>query len=70
MDTTVLNTGEVGWVVCAIKDILGAPVGDTLTHQHNPASHVLPGFKKVKPRRFMLVYSLLALTIMKLSVMR
>jgi GTP-binding protein lepA len=49
-DTTVLNTGEVGWVVCAIKDILGAPVGDTLTHQHNPASHVLPGFKKVKPQ--------------------
>ena len=49
VDTTVLNT-EVGWVVCAIKDILGAPVGDTLTHQHNPASHVLPGFKKVKPQ--------------------
>ena len=50
VDTTVLNNGEVGWVVCAIKDILGAPVGDTLTHQHNPASHVLPGFKKVKPQ--------------------
>ena len=49
-DTTELKTGEVGWVVCAIKDILGAPVGDTLTHQHNPASHVLPGFKKVKPQ--------------------
>ena len=30
VDTTELNTGEVGWVVCAIKDILGAPVGDTL----------------------------------------
>ncbi|AOF52681.1 elongation factor 4 [Rodentibacter caecimuris] len=50
VDTTVLNCGEVGWVVCAIKDILGAPVGDTLTHQHNPASSVLPGFKKVKPQ--------------------
>ena len=50
VDTTVLNAGELGWVVCAIKDILGAPVGDTLTHQHNPASHVLPGFKKVKPQ--------------------
>ena len=33
-----------------IKDILGAPVGGYLTHQHNPASHVLPGFKKVKPQ--------------------
>lgn len=47
-DTTVLECGEVGWVVCAIKDILGAPVGDTLTHQHNSATEVLPGFKKVK----------------------
>ena len=49
-DSTVLECGEVGWVVCAIKDILGAPVGDTLTHQHNSATEVLPGFKKVKPQ--------------------
>lgn len=49
-DTTILECGEVGWVVCAIKDILGAPVGDTLTHQHNSATEVLPGFKKVKPQ--------------------
>ena len=49
-DTTELKTGEVGWVVCAIKDILGAPVGDTLTHHHNSATEVLPGFKKVKPQ--------------------
>lgn len=50
VDTTILNCGEVGWVVCAIKDILGAPVGDTLTHHSTPASSVLPGFKKVKPQ--------------------
>lgn len=50
VDTAELKTGEVGWVVCAIKDILGAPVGDTLTHQHNSATDVLPGFKKVKPQ--------------------
>ncbi|PVX38829.1 GTP-binding protein LepA [Pasteurella langaaensis DSM 22999] len=50
LDTTELKTGEVGWVVCAIKDILGAPVGDTFTHQHNSATEVLPGFKKVKPQ--------------------
>ncbi|TCP91310.1 GTP-binding protein LepA [Cricetibacter osteomyelitidis] len=49
-DTTELKCGEVGWVVCAIKDILGAPVGDTLTHHNNPASLPLPGFKKVKPQ--------------------
>ncbi|WP_406812440.1 translation elongation factor 4 [Histophilus somni] len=50
VDTTELKTGEVGWLVCAIKDILGAPVGDTLTSHHNPATSVLPGFKKVKPQ--------------------
>ncbi|WP_439287987.1 translation elongation factor 4 [Lonepinella sp. BR2904] len=50
VDTPELKTGEVGWVVCAIKDILGAPVGDTLTHQHHSATEVLPGFKKVKPQ--------------------
>ncbi|MCS5808882.1 hypothetical protein LNO89_24135 [Klebsiella pneumoniae subsp. pneumoniae] len=36
--------------VCAIKDILGAPVGDTLTAARNPADKALPGFKKVKPQ--------------------
>lgn len=50
VDTQVLNCGEVGWVVCAIKDILGAPVGDTLTHHHHFADKPLPGFKKVKPQ--------------------
>ncbi|MBE2897376.1 elongation factor 4 [Pasteurellaceae bacterium 20609_3] len=50
LDTTELKCGEVGWIVCGIKDILGAPVGDTLTLQHNPASAPLPGFKKVKPQ--------------------
>ncbi|MFY1027499.1 elongation factor 4 [Actinobacillus seminis] len=50
VDTAQLNCGEVGWVVCAIKDILGAPVGDTLTSHNNPAISVLPGFKKVKPQ--------------------
>ncbi|KGK22808.1 elongation factor 4 [Vibrio navarrensis] len=50
IDTTELNTGEVGWVVCGIKDILGAPVGDTLTLAKNGAEKPLPGFKKVKPQ--------------------
>ncbi|MFV0448434.1 MAG: translation elongation factor 4 [Vibrio sp.] len=49
-DTTELNTGEVGWVVCGIKDILGAPVGDTLTWAKNGSEKPLPGFKKVKPQ--------------------
>ena len=50
IDTTELNTGEVGWVVCGIKDILGAPVGDTLTWAKNGSDKPLPGFKKVKPQ--------------------
>ncbi|WP_158117107.1 translation elongation factor 4 [Vibrio cincinnatiensis] len=50
VDTSGLNTGEVGWVVCGIKDILGAPVGDTLTLARNGCEKPLPGFKKVKPQ--------------------
>ncbi|MGO1296546.1 MAG: translation elongation factor 4 [Vibrio sp.] len=48
--TDGLNTGEVGWVVCGIKDILGAPVGDTLTHAKNGCAERVPGFKKVRPQ--------------------
>ncbi|MDF2154118.1 translation elongation factor 4 [Vibrio sp. CAU 1672] len=50
VDTDVLSTGEVGWVVCGIKDILGAPVGDTLTLAKYGCEQPLPGFKKVKPQ--------------------
>ncbi|WP_159654897.1 translation elongation factor 4 [Vibrio atypicus] len=50
VDTEALRTGEVGWVVCGIKDILGAPVGDTLTLAKHGCETPLPGFKKVKPQ--------------------
>ncbi|MEH0093668.1 translation elongation factor 4 [Vibrio metschnikovii] len=50
VDTNGLGCGEVGWVVCGIKDILGAPVGDTLTLAKNGSEKPLPGFKKVKPQ--------------------
>ncbi|CAM2803436.1 translation elongation factor 4 [Legionella worsleiensis] len=46
----VLNAGEVGYVVAGIKEIQGAPVGDTLTLDKNPAQQVLPGFQRVKPQ--------------------
>ena len=52
----VLNTGEVGFVVAGIKDIFGAPVGDTITSTDNPASEALPGFQKVQPRVFAGLY--------------
>lgn len=48
--TPQLVAGEVGFVVAGIKDILGAPVGDTLTHAKRSAASPLPGFKKVKPQ--------------------
>ncbi|SIQ38057.1 GTP-binding protein LepA [Aeromonas sp. RU39B] len=50
VDTDGLGCGEVGWVVCGIKDIHGAPVGDTLTLSRNGAEKPLAGFKKVKPQ--------------------
>jgi GTP-binding protein LepA len=46
----VLEAGEVGWISASIKDIHGAPVGDTLTHAKTPEVPALPGFKKVKPQ--------------------
>jgi len=51
-DTRVLSTGEVGFVVSGIKDIDGAPVGDTLTHADRPAEGPLPGFQQMQPRVF------------------
>jgi len=51
-----LQTGEVGFIVAGIKDIFGAPVGDTITGTDNPASEVLPGFEKVQPRVFAGLY--------------
>jgi len=47
-----LRAGEVGWVTASIKDVHGAPVGDTLTQANKPAEKPLPGFKKMQPRVF------------------
>ncbi len=48
----VLYTGEVGYVVAGIKEIDGAPVGDTLTLTESPSIEALPGFQTIKPRVF------------------
>ncbi|HED15197.1 MAG TPA: elongation factor 4 [Gammaproteobacteria bacterium] len=52
VDTDGLKTGDVGFVIAGIKDIDGAPVGDTITDADNPADEALPGFQKVQPRVF------------------
>ncbi|QCZ93030.1 translation elongation factor 4 [Salinimonas iocasae] len=49
-ETGVLRAGEVGYIIAGIKDIQGAPVGDTITTAKNPAKDMLTGFKKVKPQ--------------------
>jgi GTP-binding protein LepA len=56
LEKEILNTGEVGYVVAGIKDIFGAPVGDTITWTDNPAAEQLTGFQKVQPRVFAGLY--------------
>ncbi len=46
----ILEAGEVGYVVAGIKDIRGAPVGDTIVSARDPDVEPLPGFSKVKPQ--------------------
>jgi len=50
--TAQLGAGEVGFVIAGIKEIDGAPVGDTITLDAKPCSAPLPGFKQVQPRVF------------------
>ena len=47
-----LGEGQVGFLCAAIKDVHGAPVGDTLTFAQKPATDPLPGFQQAKPRVF------------------
>ncbi len=52
LEKKILGPGEVGFMVASIKDIHGAPVGDTITTTDNPSPDSLPGFQKVQPRVF------------------
>jgi GTP-binding protein LepA len=47
-----LATGEVGFVIAGIKEIDGAPVGDTITLESRQCSAALEGFKQIQPRVF------------------
>ena len=51
-DRDAIGTGHVGFVIAGIKDIYGAPVGDTITLSKTPCAEPLPGFKHVQPRVF------------------
>ena len=49
-ETASLRAGEVGFMIAGIKDILGAPVGDTLISSQYPETPPLPGFQRIKPQ--------------------
>ena len=51
-DGVELAAGEVGFIIAGIKEIDGAPVGDTITLESAPCADALPGFKKIQPRVF------------------
>jgi GTP-binding protein LepA len=51
-DREYLQAGDVGFIIAGIKDIEGAPVGDTLTRAGQPAEAPLPGFMTIQPRVF------------------
>ena len=51
-----LEAGEVGFICASIKSISDVKVGDTITLDNNPATHVLPGYKPMKPMVFCGLY--------------
>ncbi len=55
-DKAQLAAGEVGYLIAGIKEIDGAPVGDTITLEHRQADKPLPGFKETVPRVFSGLY--------------
>jgi GTP-binding protein LepA len=55
-----LGTGEVGFLIASIKEIDGAPVGDTITGADRPAAKPLSGFKQMQPRVFAGLYTVVS----------
>jgi len=58
LETDILQAGEVGFVVAGIKEIQGAPVGDTLVNAQHPDVPALPGFKKIKPQVYAGIFTI------------
>lgn len=51
-NTEGLQSGQVGFVICGIKDVSAAKIGDTFTSSSNPADCPLEGFKEIQPNVF------------------
>ncbi len=60
VDRPQLKAGDVGFVIAGIKEIDGAPVGDTITLADRPAAQQLPGFQTVQPRVFAGLYPVIS----------
>ncbi|MFP5518682.1 MAG: translation elongation factor 4 [Bdellovibrionia bacterium] len=60
VNVDTLEAGEVGFMICGIKDIRDVEVGDTVTNSKNPAPSPLPGFKKIKPMVFAGIFPIVA----------
>jgi len=58
LEQDALAAGEVGYIVAGIKDIQGAPVGDTLVHANSDNVPALPGFKKIKPQVYAGIFTI------------
>jgi GTP-binding protein LepA len=58
LERDALQAGEVGFVVAGIKDIHGAPVGDTLVPASQSGVAALPGFKQVKPQVYAGIFTI------------
>lgn len=56
----VLEAGEVGFIICGIKDIRDVKVGDTVTTAKNSAPSPLPGFQRIKPMVFAGIFPVVA----------
>lgn len=55
-----LDAGEVGFIICGIKDIRDVQVGDTVTSSKTPATEPLAGFQKIKPMVFAGIFPVVA----------
>lgn len=56
VDRDQLSAGEVGYLICGIKTLADAKVGDTITHKDKPATEPLEGFSEVKPMVYSGIY--------------
>src|SRR6202451_2716482 len=52
-----LVAGEVGFIIANIKNVADTKIGDTITHDGNPAIEALPGFEEIKPMVFAGLYT-------------